>query len=797
VRRNLLVGLIFLFANQSFGQLVQVLNSNTSEPVPGAIVFDESRTLFVESDGQGYLDLGSFTSQKLLIVQHPAFHPYQFAKSKIDAQKSVIMLQERIINIDEVVISASKWEEKKSEIPFEILTLNANGIDFSNVQTAADALEATGQVFVQKSQLGGGSPMMRGFGANAVLIVVDGVRMNNAIFRGGNLQNIISIDPSSLESSEVIFGPGTVMYGSDALGGVMDFHTKSPKFSINDTLAFSGQAFARFSSANNEKTTGLMMAAAGNRWGYLGNITFSDFGDLTTGSVRTAAHPDFGKRPEYVTSILGQDSVIMNDKENVQRFSGYKQFNTLQKLAIRMNGMSELTYTFNFSNTNDIPRYERLIMYDGELLENAVWYYGPQRWMMHALKLKYFRPSFAFDAMKITTALQNFEESRHDRKYRRNLLRNRTERVGVFSINADFDKALNTINQFFYGIEYVYNCVNSSAFAEDISTGEIFELSTRYPDGGSDVNSVAAYLSFKRKIQAQFYLNAGLRYNYQQLYARFNGDQFDFNSIRNINSSFNGNFGLVYLPRSDLKISGLISSGFRAPNVDDISRVFDSEPGNVVVPNPALRPEYSYNTEVSATIILNHWLEVHSTVFYSFLRDAMVRADFAVNGQDSIFYDGELSKVQALINTGSANVFGFNVGFKMDISNHWSATGSLNLTDGRDLEADEPLRHTTPVFGMAGVQYTGKKFRGEFFTRFNGKRSLEQMPASERNKQHLYSSDGSLAWFTLNFRSRYNISNWLGLNAAIENILDHHYRTYSSGISAPGRNFVISLRASF
>jgi hemoglobin/transferrin/lactoferrin receptor protein len=201
VRRNLLVGLIFLFANQSFGQLVQVLNSNTSEPVPGAIVFDESRTLFVESDGQGYLDLGSFTSQKLLIVQHPAFHPYQFTKSNIKTYKPVIMLQERIINIDEVVISASKWEEMKSEIPFEILTLNANGIDFSNVQTAADALEATGQVFVQKSQLGGGSPMMRGFGANAVLIVVDGVRMNNAIFRGGNLQNIISIDPSSLRAA--------------------------------------------------------------------------------------------------------------------------------------------------------------------------------------------------------------------------------------------------------------------------------------------------------------------------------------------------------------------------------------------------------------------------------------------------------------------------------------------------------------------------------------------------------------------------------------------------------------------
>jgi hemoglobin/transferrin/lactoferrin receptor protein len=540
-----------------------------------------------------------------------------------------------------------------------------------------------------------------------------------------------------------------------------------------------------------------MLNAARKRWGYLGNITFSDFDDLTSGSVRPAAHPEFGKRPEYVITINGTDSIVKNDDENVQRFSGYKQFNTLQKLAIRLNGMSELTYTFNFSNTTDIPRYERLTIYDGEQLENAAWYYGPQKWMMNALKFKYFRPSTAFDAMKITTALQNFEESRHDRKYRSNILRNRTERVGVFSINADFDKALNSTNQFFYGMEYVYNRVSSSAFAENVTTGEISELSTRYPDGGSDVNGLAAYLSFKRKIELPIYLNAGLRYNYQHLYARFLGDQFDYNAIRNISSSLNGNIGLVYLPQPELKISGLISTGFRAPNVDDISRVFDSEPGNVVVPNPALRPEYSYNTEVSVTTILNHWLEIHGTVFYSFLRDAMVRADFTVNGQDSIFYDGELSKVQALVNTGRANVYGINLGFKIDISNYWSATGSINLTDGRDIESDEPLRHTTPVFGMASVQYSGKKFRGEFFARFNGKRSLDEMPISERNKPHIYSSDGSLAWFTLNVRGHYTINNWLGMNAAIENILDHHYRTYSSGISAPGRNFIVSLKASF
>jgi hemoglobin/transferrin/lactoferrin receptor protein len=127
----------------------------------------------------------------------------------------------------------------------------------------------------------------------------------------------------------------------------------------------------------------------------------------------------------------------------------------------------------------------------------------------------------------------------------------------------------------------------------------------------------------------------------------------------------------------------------------------------------------------------------------------------------------------------------------------WSATANVNLTEGKDLENNEPLRHTTPVFGMASLNYKQKKINGEFFVRFNGARTRENLPPSERNKTHIYSSDGSLAWYTLNLRGQYTLTDWLTMNAALENILDHHYRTYSSGISAPGRNFIISIKASF
>ena len=793
--RIILVGLFFLFVRASLAQTIQLLNEENNEPVFGAIIFTEDKSVFATSDETGFVDIGQFNSCTQLVIQHPSFHVLKIYLSEIEASGSIVYLKEKVIRIDEIVISANRWEQNKSEIPFEIMSLDAKEMSFRNPQTSADMLEASGQVFVQKSQLGGGSPMIRGFGANSVLIVVDGVRMNNTIFRSGNLQNVINIDPNALESSEVIFGPGAVIYGSDALGGVMDFHTISPSFSKDGKVWIDGHAMTRYSTANNEKTASALITIGKNKFGYVGSLTFSDFDDLKTGSIRPSTQPDFGKRPEYVSIINGLDTIVENSDVNLQRFSGYKQLNTLQKFALRVNDHLDIGYTFNFSTTTDIPRYDRLIEYSGEDLKYAQWFYGPQKWMMNALKVSYFKSNVLFDAAKLTASYQTFQESRHDRKFEQAALYNRKEKVNLVTLNTDFEKMIDMKSDLFYGLEYTFNHVSSSAYTQNIETDEISSLSTRYPDGGSDVHSFAIYGSYKWNLAEKFFLSTGFRFTHQNLFSNFNENAFFFSDINNNSSAVNGNIGLVYKPDARWNISGLLSSGFRAPNVDDISKVFDSEPGNVVVPNPDLKPEYSYNAELSATRYFETNVILSGTVFYSFLRDAMVKGDFMVNGQDSIMYDAELSRVQAIINTGRANIYGFNMTLQMEFSSRWFGSASLNYTEGRDLIADEPLRHTTPLFGLLSVVYTRNKFKGEFYTRFNGKRSFENLPPSERNKPHLYSSDGSLGWYTLNLRGNYQFNEIIGINVALENILDQHYRTYSSGISAPGRNFILSVKA--
>ena len=154
-------------------------------------------------------------------------------KSEID---KVIYLENETDELSEVTLSISKSRVKKSRVAEKIEVITKKEIEFLAPQTTADLLAATPGVRVQKSQGGGGSPVIRGFEANRVLLVMDNVRMNNAIYRSGHLQNAITVDPQSLERTEVIFGPSSVIYGSDALGGIVHFYTKNPK--INNKKLF-------------------------------------------------------------------------------------------------------------------------------------------------------------------------------------------------------------------------------------------------------------------------------------------------------------------------------------------------------------------------------------------------------------------------------------------------------------------------------------------------------------------------------------------------------------------------------
>jgi hemoglobin/transferrin/lactoferrin receptor protein len=247
--------------------------------------------------------------------------------------------------LGEVVISANKFAERKRNVNQKVDIITAKTIANINAQNTGDLLLNTGNVFVQKSQQGGSSPVLRGFEASRVLLVIDGIRMNNAIYRAGHLQNIITVDQNMLERVEVLYGPASTLYGSDALGGVIHLRTKSPLLSSEKKLRATGTAFSRFSSANNEKTIHFNLSLGGKKFAWLQAYTYSYFGDLKMGNNYPDKYPGFGKRSQYIASVNGMDSIVNNPDDRIQKFSGYKQWDLIQKFLFRQK--ENISHTIN------------------------------------------------------------------------------------------------------------------------------------------------------------------------------------------------------------------------------------------------------------------------------------------------------------------------------------------------------------------------------------------------------------------------------------------------------------------
>lgn len=797
--------IIFFFLatlNPLFAQQVKVLNKLTKEPIFGVAIYNEEKTKSAITNFNGDVNLDKFSDFETIYFQHLSHLTKVLKKPEIIASKKVY-LESNTQGLEEIVISASKFKQNKKDVPQKIISINDKSIQFTNPQTSADLLETTGQVYVQKSQLGGGSPMIRGFSTNRLLITVDGVRMNNAIFRGGNLQNVISIDPFAIQNTEVTLGSGSVIYGSDAIGGVMSFYTHKPMLSKGDSFLFKSNVITRYSSASDEKTGHLDFNLGLKKWAFLTNVSYTDFGNLRMGSHG----PDDYLRPEFALATNNGDLIIKNNNNLDQKYSGYDQLNLMQKVTYEP--YDDLTFNVGlyYTTTSNIPRYDRLIRYRGDVLRSAEWNYGPQRWFMSNLQItKLSSNSNLYDKIKAMLAYQNFQESRFDRDFQSNLKNIREEAVDAYSFNLDFEKKLSAKTDFFYGIEYVYNKVMSHGKEKDIITNNVFPTVSRYPNGAS-WQSAAVYSSIKYKPNPKFVFQSGLRFNHVTSKANFKENNvylnLPFESSKNDAGALSGTAGIRWSPNRMLQWKLNVSSAFRAPNIDDIGKVFDSEPGSVVVPNENLRPEYAYGGELGLKLDFNDNLVLDMSTYYTYLDNALVRRNFTLNGNTEIVYDGELSNVQAIQNASKAWIYGFEVGLKINFTRNLKLISQYSITGGTEVEdnIEVPVRHVVPNFGNTHIVWNRRDWKMDLFANYNNELSFNQLAPSEIEKGYIYASDAngnpfSPSWATLNFRSQYQITPSTSITASLENITDKRYKTYSSGIAAAGRNFILSLKYS-
>ena len=795
--------LVFYSFVNVYSQVVVLKEINSDVALSDVLVSNNNKTIFIVSSEKGIVNLSVFSDKEEIVFYHISYESIITEKNKI---KNGVLLFTKISGLlPEVVLSVSNNTTDTRKVSEQISVISAKDIKNINPQTTPDLLASTPGITVQKSQMGGGSPAIRGFEANRVLMVVDGVRLNNAIYRSGHLQNSLSIDHGSIDRMEVVYGPSSTKYGSDALGGVIHFYTKEPKLGEEQ---WNSNLSASYSTANKGISIHADALYNNKKLGSFTSISFSEFNDLKMGTVRNHGFEDWGKVFNYSknTETYYNDIPSKNTDVNLQKNTGFTQIDAMQKLVFKLNSKNNLVFNLQYSNSSNIPRFDALTDESNGSLKWAEWYYGPQERLLISSKLSSEINKPFMLRSNIIIAYQNVKESRMQRKFESKKKTFREENVDVLSLNADFFVKYKN-NDISYGTEVTFNNVNSTAQGKTlvtsgnsvIGTDSPFAVQTRYPDGGSNYSSFAIYTDVRKDVSRKTTFNYGLRFTSTLMHANWVDDTFiklPDSDIALSNNAITGNIGIAYLPNRKWTFKTHLSSGFRSPNIDDVGKVREKS-DLLTVPNTSLKPEYALNYEINVErYLLDRKLLLSLDLYYTRIFDYISRQPYKINGQDSLVYDGVNTKTIANVNSGQAHVYGGNIGLLAKISNNLKLKSFLTYTKGEMLQLGMPMPSIAPLFGSTSLILDLKKWRVNINANYNGHKKAEDFDVYggvDNLDKAASVTFGTPAWYTINTSVLFKASENINLRFAVDNILDHHYLPFASGISAPGRNFTLTV----
>ncbi|MEL7423823.1 MAG: TonB-dependent receptor [Bacteroidota bacterium] len=765
-----------------------------------------------------------------LLISYLGLENLTVTWSVVKAQNAIITLTGLGLALPEIVVGSQRFRRDLSQ---ERLQISALDIQRVQANTPAAALSTTAGAFVQMSQLGGGSPVLRGFEANRVLLVVDNIRMNNAIYRSGHLQNAITIDENALAKLEVSYGPGALAFGSDAIGGLIHFKTKNPLPLGQDRSQWSGGAALRYGTAAQEQVVSTDITYQSRNWSSYTAFTASRFGDLEAGNRRHTAYPTFGERPFYVERIAGEDLIRVNPNPDRQIGSGYDQIDLLQKLSWQVHPQLLLQFNGQYSTSSNIPRYDRLVETRNDQPRFAAWYYGPQERSLLALTANWQANRRWVDQIQLILSRQDIREDRFDRTFQSPWREENLVGVDLTALTIDILKQTGKLSALKYGGEIRTENVMASATRRSLDDDQIqFDVNSRYPSRGSGLDTYSAYIQYQRNsADSSLLWEGGLRWTQRELFAQFSAtDPIAWPAaylagISNTTNALNAASGIRWQVNS-WQFRTHLASGFRAPNIDDFAK-FRENNGFLQIPNPALQAERSISADISIRYEANRNRFFQITLYRTWLRQAMIREDFLLpDGSQSFVSRGDTLFVQAVVNAEQARVWGVSTSFRQQLLTNWTLQGQLHYTYGRrDFKLDEvidievPLDHIPPLYGQVSTAYRTNRWEVGLKWQFQARKQLKDYAVSGITLQGFNlvldregTSDnldltpidpqsgaftGSYGWSVWTINSAYRIGNALRLRVRVENLFDLHYRPFASGISAPGRNFVFGLYSWF
>ena len=757
-----------------FSQNIFILDSITNLPIENVSLFSPKKNIGTTSNISGVVNINLFDLNDTIIISHINYFNKLVSIKNI---KGKIFINKKAMLLPTVVLH----EEKKHLLSsFESISLQEIGERSAEYKSISEALESSSPIVIQENQSGGGSPNFRGMEANRLLIVVDDVSLNNTIYRSGHVQSSSIINPFFIKDLNIVTASGSAAYGNGAMGSAIVFNTIIPKLSTSSKHHLN----QKFETSSNTSSLNYKSSYGDNNFAHITAFSIKSAENLKMGENRAHGYMNWGIY-DFVT------------KGNEQLNTNYNKYDFLNKLLININKKQKIYTNTQFSTTSNIGRFDKLNDIEDGRQKYSEWHYGPQKRFFQSLNMKTINYNTFFDYSDVLLSFQKIKESRHKRKNTDVFLSNRIENLTVFDLNINLSKHFNRI-KINYGLGGRRQNLNSVANKED-SLKNYFYNSTRYPSGGSSVNDAFMYSQFDISFSQSVKLYLGGRYNYNLLRALFDDTttySFPFERIENLNSSSSYNIALNFNVYKNTVLNLSYYTGFRNPNIDDVGKVFSKNNQYVVVPNKNLAPERSNNIEFGIKKTISKKIKLDFQIFNTVIKNAIVRKNAHLNLDTMMTYDGEIMRIQMNQNVESAYIHGFNFMSNIAVNKYFYIKTNCNYLVGKDSE-NNPLAHIPPFNIKLNFNYEYNDNHFEFYSIYTSEKKAKYFDLAGIDNLEEAASNGVPSWYTLNLFYSKKIQEDIFVSFGIKNILDFHYKTFGSGISASGRNFTLSLHSYF
>ena len=643
------------------------------------------------------------------------------------------------VNLDSAIVTSRSIKILDTKNSFVISSITNHQIIEKGARTTPEALMGVSGVFIQKTNHGGGSAFIRGLTGNQTLIVLDGIRLNNAIYRYGPNQYLNTIDMFTVDKIDVLKGIGSVEYGSDAMGGVIHVKTKENtsqelnKISLNNT--------SKFISSDMEKTNRTAIQYATNKWDFIGGISLKKYGDLVGGE-------NIGK----------------------QTPTGYNEINYDLKTRIKISTQSELIYSSQNTIQKNVPIYHKIALENFKT--NQIDY---QIRYLNYLKYKYISNKRWISEIIINASTQRTIEQRSNQKINSSIFRNEADTVKNIGLTAEIVSKPNKNWTMNTGFDYYKDEIFSEAIetSSDINTQVIKR--GLYPNGSIYKNS--SLFNIHNLNFNKLNIVAGLRYNF--LHIQMN--ELTLGNIAINPAALVSNYGFNYQLNQHGFLFGSITTGYRAPNIDDLGSLgivdFRYE-----IPSYDLRPEKSLNTEIGYKYRSNK-IDFSIAAFKMKLKDIIARV--LVDGQVINGYNVYNKK-----NIESSYINGAEVNYTYLLSKYLTWYTNATYTYGQNETKNEPMRRIPPLFGQNKISFVKKNKTLAISHQFAGKQ--DRLAQGDKDDNRI-GKLGTPGWNIFNIDAGWQVKN-LSLNTSLINISNVQYKTHGSGVYGVGRAVNLTIQ---